>query len=195
MMVTPKSFATAWRAICALFLFALATACVPISTGPGGPKIDPNKPVRVALLVPSGSGSAGDDMLAKGLENAARLAISDLQGSKIDLAVYSTAGKTDRAAAMALQAANDGAKIIIGPVYAQNANAAGVAVAKKGLRVLTFSNNTAIAGGNVYVMGASYQNTAERMTAFATRQGKKRLVIVHANTVSGNSGKDAIIKA
>ncbi len=35
-------------------------------------------PVAVALLVPSGSGAASDDLIAAGLENAARMAIADL---------------------------------------------------------------------------------------------------------------------
>ena len=36
---------------------------------------------------------------------------------------------------------NDGAKIILGPVYAEAANAAGIAAARKGVNVLAFSNN------------------------------------------------------
>ena len=75
-------------------------------------------------------GSASDELLAKNLENAARLAMRDLGGVEIDLRVYGTAGNASKAAAAASQAVNEGAKIILGPVYGEAANAAGVAAAQ-----------------------------------------------------------------
>ena len=43
-----------------------------------GPSVDTSKPIAVALLVPRGSGSGSDDLLAQSIENAARLAMRDL---------------------------------------------------------------------------------------------------------------------
>ena len=54
--------------------------------------VDVNAPVRVALLVPYGSGDPGREQIARSLENAARLAQSDLRNATIDLVVYPTAG-------------------------------------------------------------------------------------------------------
>ena len=72
---------------------SLLAACTTISVGGGGgPAIDPNAPVPVALLVPGGSGQGGDELLARSLQNAARLAISDLGNVRIDLRVYQTGG-------------------------------------------------------------------------------------------------------
>ena len=73
-------------------LFALIlAACEPISlggvTGAAGPKIDASAPVTVALLIPRG-GSASDNLLAQNLENAARLAIRDLDGVQVDPVSY-----------------------------------------------------------------------------------------------------------
>ena len=100
-----------------LGLSALAlVACVP---GSGGPTIATNKPVPVALLVPKGSSNSGDAVLAQSLENAAKLAIADLDGVQIDLRVYATAGNSATAQAVAVQAVNEGAKVIIGPVFAE----------------------------------------------------------------------------
>ena len=174
----------------ALILLA-AAACTPIGL-PGGPAIDPNAPVPVALLVPGGSGQAGDELLARSLQNAARLAISDLGGVKIDLRVYQTAGNPGQAQAMAIRAVDDGAKIILGPVFAQEANAVGVAVAARGVNVLSFSNNTDIAGGNVFVLGQTFRNTAERLSRYAVRQGQGRIMIVHDRTTAGEIGRAAI---
>jgi hypothetical protein len=174
----------------AVAALALA-ACQPVpiggTVGSGG-----TGPVQVALLVPSGSGSAGDDLLARSLENAARMAIADLGNTRIDLRVYSTGGKPAGAQLAAILAADEGAGVILGPVFAQNANAAGVAVAARGLNVLSFSNNTDIAGGNVFVLGPTFVNTANRLASFAVRQGKRNVMIVNDRTPAGEIGRIAI---
>ena len=144
------------------------TGCVPGGTTAGGPSIDTSEPVPVALLVPSGSTQSGDAILAQSLENAARLAISDLSGVQIDLRVYDTAGRADVAAAKAMEAVEAGARIILGPVYAEAANAAGVAARSKGVNVLAFSNNPAIAGGNVFILGPTFSNTANPIASQLT---------------------------
>ena len=186
------------RLILPVAALALA-ACQPVSMGglgsAGGPKIDTKAAVPVALLVPRGSGSAGDDVLAQSLENAARLAMRDLNGAEIDLRVYATGGNAAKAASVATQAVDDGAKIILGPVYAEAANAAGAAVAGRGVNVLSFSNNTSIAGGNVFVLGPTFQNTANRLVGYSKRQGRDRIVIVHAQDVAGEQGRSAIAQA
>lgn len=177
-----------------LAALAMLAACQPITiAGPaGGPSIDTRKAVPVALLVPGGSGTGGDQVIARGLENAARLAMADLQGVQIDLRVYNTAGRPDVAASVARQAVSDGAKIILGPLYAQSANAAGVAVASSGINVLSFSNNTDIAGGNVFVLGPTFQNTANRLARFAVDRGLRNFMIVHDPDIGGQAGRAAI---
>jgi len=182
-----------------LFSMFWLAACDPIamngSASTGGPSIDPGAPVAVALLVPWGGGNAGDDALSDSLEKAARLAVSDLEGVKIDLRVYGTGGNPARAQESALQAVADGAKIILGPVYAESANAVAVAVANKGVNVLSFSNNTTIAGGNLFVLGNTFENTATRLVSFATRQGKRKIVIAHDQNIPGQLGAQAIVQA
>ncbi len=164
-------------------------ACVP---GGGGPTIATNKPVPVALLVPKGSSNSGDAVLAQSLENAAKLAIADLEGVQIDLRVYATAGDPATAQASAVQAVNEGAKIIIGPVFAEAANAAAKAVAGRNINVLSFSNNTSVAGGNLFVLGPTFGNTADRLVSFSRANGKPRIMVVHADNASGTQGKAAI---
>ncbi|WP_298909879.1 penicillin-binding protein activator [uncultured Aliiroseovarius sp.] len=166
-------------------------ACTPTGSQIGQ-NINTSKPVPVALLVPSGSGSENDENLARSLENAARLAMSELSGVTIDLRVYSTAGDANQAASMATKAVNDGAKVILGPVFAQNANAAGVAVARRNVNVLSFSNNPNIAGGNVFILGNTFQNTANRLTRYATRQGKGNILIVNGQDQAEAQGSAAI---
>jgi ABC-type branched-subunit amino acid transport system substrate-binding protein len=82
--------------------------------------------------------------------------------------------------------------VILGPFYSEEANAAGVAVAASGVNVLAFSNNAAIAGGNVFVLGQTFDNTARRLAGYAVRSGKGKILIVHDRNVAGDIGKAAI---
>ena len=174
-------------------------ACQPIglggvtSGGGSGPTIDTSEPVPVALLVPKSN--EGTNVIAVSLENAARLAINDLTNVKIDLRVYDTGGSSQQAAAQAQKAVADGAKIIVGPLFADAANAAGVAVAGQNVNILSFSNNTSIAGGNVFVLGPTFDNTANRLMSFAARQGKTKVLIAHPENVEGQFGRNAIQQA
>ena len=183
-----KSLGRSFLVLCAVVL----AACVPA----GGPALDPGRgtggTVQVALLIPSGSGQAQDELFGQNLENAARLAMADLSGVTIDLRVYRTGGSPAQAAALARQAVDEGAQVILGPFYSEEANAAGVAVAPSGVNVLAFSNNAAIAGGNVFVLGQTFDNTARRLAGYAVRNGKGNLLIVHDRNVAGEVGKTAI---
>ena len=161
---SPRKMLT--RAI-ALFAVLWVAACQPVSLGGGGgPSGDPSQPVAVALLVPHGASDLQEQALARDLERAARLAVADLQGVKIDLRVYGTAGNAARAQEAALNAVADGARIIIGPLRAEAANAAAVAVAKSNINVLAFSNNPTIAGGNLFILGQTFDTTADRLSGF-----------------------------
>jgi len=178
----------------AVSALALITACGPnLPTSTTGPKVDTSKPVPVALLVPQSS--EGTAQIAADLENAARLAAAQLDDLEIDLRVYDTAGDATVAASVAQQAIDEGAKIIIGPLYAEAANAAGTAVADEGINVLSFSNNTTIAGGNVFVLGKTFDNTARRIVSFAAEQGKERAMVIHSNRIDGLMGLNAFQSA
>ncbi|MEL6959175.1 MAG: penicillin-binding protein activator [Pseudomonadota bacterium] len=191
----PRPAAARIFALTALAFLAACEVSVPSSGGGQGQQIDPNAPVQVALLVPGGTGSPEFDAMAASLENAARLAIADLNGVEIDLRVYNTARNPSQAATVAATAVADGAKIILGPLDAASANAVGVMVAPRDVNVLAYSNNPAIAGGNVFVLGNTFQNTAERLVSYASAQGVRNYMIAHQDDPSGAAGRDAIATA
>ena len=90
MFSKPTTRRKAFRFAIAGSALAFLVAC---NTGlSSGPRVNTSAPVPVALLVPGGSENAGDALLAQSLENAARLAMADLDGVTIDLRVYNTAG-------------------------------------------------------------------------------------------------------
>jgi len=180
----------------ALGLASVVAACDatnPTVSG-GGEALSGNGAVNVALLVPYGSPTPGDEGLARSLENAARLAAADLGGS-INLKVYRTAGQAGTAAAVTDQAIAEGAQIIVGPLRSDAANASAVAARDDGVNVLAFSNNTSIAGGNLFVLGNTFDNIATRMMRYASSQGRSRLVIVSPQTPVGQIAKNSITRA
>ncbi|KPQ05492.1 MAG: ABC-type branched-chain amino acid transporter periplasmic component [Rhodobacteraceae bacterium HLUCCA12] len=181
------------RGLVAMAGLAVLTACGPVSVSNVASGVDRSDgPVQVALLVPGGSSDEGRQVLAESLENAARLAVSDLNGVDIDLRVYDTAGDPEQAEEVAMEAADAGASIILGPVYGDEARAVGAAVASEGLNVLSFSNNTEIAGDNVFVLGQTFGNTAERLLAYAADEGKDQVMIVGERTSEGEAAQAAI---
>ncbi len=157
----------------------------------GGAAVDASRPVPVALLVPGG-GSEDRQALARNLENAARLAIADLQGVQIDLRVYQTAGDPSRAASQAAQAINDGSRIILGPLFADSARAVGPVAAQAGVNVLSFSNNPAVGGGNVFLLGNMFENTATRLLGFAAGRGRGQVMVVSEQNEAGRVAEQAI---
>ncbi|MFT6530810.1 MAG: hypothetical protein ACJASC_000329 [Limimaricola cinnabarinus] len=182
----------------ALFSILWLAACQPIvATGPvsDAQRVTPGAPVKVALLVPAGSSSQSDALLASNLENAARLAIADLGNVEIDMKVYPTAGDPARAARAATTAVAEGAQIILGPLYAEAANAAGVAVADQGVNVLAFSNNPTIAGGNVFILGPTFSSAATRLVQYGRANGIDRYVVAYGNDLQGVIGRDSIVNA
>ncbi len=196
-VLSPLRKATArGLALFALVWLAACDAGPMIAPGAGaGPAVSRQGPVPVALLVPQGAQSPQERKLAEDLEQAARLAVSDLQGVEIDLRVYGTAGQAAQAQQAARNAVADGARIIVGPLHAESANAAAVAVADRGINVLAFSNNPTIAGGNLFVLGQTFQNTANRLSGYAARQGQGRVLAVHSDNLAGELGRDAIVGA
>lgn len=177
-----------------LLIGAFLSACQD-QFGGLGPSINTSAPVPVALLVPFGSEEASNDVLATSLQNAAQLAVTDLGEVKVELRVYPTGGTSAGAAEAARKAANEGAKIILGPVFADAANAAGAAVASRGISVLSFSNNTQVAGGNVFVLGHTFRNTAKRLMGYGAQNGYGNVLVVHANNLTGQIGRDAVERA
>lgn len=179
----------------ALAAFALA-ACEPATTVVGRDisPVDISGPVAVALLVPS-SATGGAGSVGQSMENAAQLAAADVQGAEIDLRVYDTGGTPGGAVSAVDQALSEGAQIVLGPLYSQSISAVTPRVASAGVNVLAFSNNTAVAGGNVFVLGQTFDNVAQRLTAYAAGQGRNSVAVVHSDDVGGNTGREAIVDA
>lgn len=169
--------------VTALFL----AACDGSFSGPTA-DVDPTQPVIVAMMVPYGSGQVSNDELASNLVNAAKMAQRDLQGVVVDLRVYHTGGNAERAGIEAARAIEEGAQIIIGPLFSTATSSVSAVAAQKGINVLSFSNNAAIAGGNVYIMGLTFDDVATRLFGYSARSGMANVGVVYPEGVEGEAG-------
>lgn len=181
----------AWTAA-VLTIVGLAGCDISLPGG-NGPLINTSRSVPVALLVPKSSQTAGN--LARSLENAAWLAVNDLGDVDVDLRVYDTFGTQEGAVRAASQALSDGARIFVGPLFGENASAVGQVAARRGVNVLSFSNNPAFAGGNVFLLGNTFQSSADRLARFAVSRGQSSIFIIHADDPAERLGADAIGRA
>lgn len=157
--------------------------------------VDPTQPVIVALMVPYESGKPLNDQLADNLVNAAKMARNDISGAVIDLRIYSTGANAERAGVEAARAISEGAQIIIGPLFSNATSSVATVAAQNGINVLSFSNNAAIAGGNVYIMGVTFENIATRLYRHAVNTGQPNVGVVYPAGVEGEAGHQAAINA
>jgi len=170
-------------------------ACETVNFAGPTAAVDPNQPVVVALMVPLASGNGVTEQLAQNMVNAAQMAVRDLSGANIDLRVYETGGNAEMAAAAANRAVTDGAQIMVGPLYSTSTAAIAPIAARAGINVLSFSNTTSVAGGNVFIMGTTFDTVASRLVGHSVASGYGNIAIVSQDGVSGESGRDSISRA
>jgi branched-chain amino acid transport system substrate-binding protein len=135
----------------------------PSTTAVARPQI--SNAMRVAVLVPMTGGSA---RIGQSIANAANLALLDLNSSKIRLSVYNTEGGAITAMNAALA---DGAKIILGPLFAADVRAVQPAARAAGVPLITFSNDAALATAGTYVLGFQPAQEVQRVVAYAKQRG------------------------
>ncbi|MFO1210354.1 MAG: penicillin-binding protein activator [Amaricoccus sp.] len=199
MLSTRFSLRSTLRAVAFLGAMAGLAAC---AASPGtqgatndGIAVDLSQPVPVALLLPYGSGDPGREQIARSLENAARLAQSDLRDASIDLKIYSDAGTSNGGASAAAQAVAEGAKIIVGPLFGTATAGAQGPAGQAGLSVLSFSNNPDVAGGNVYILGTTFENIADRLVSYGMGRGMHNFGVVYPAGMEGETARDAVSQA
>lgn len=199
MLSTRFSIRTALRTVLAASALALLGACatapVQQATLDDGIAVDPFGPVRVALLVPLGSGDAGRERIGQNLVNAAMLAREDLRNATLDIAVYPTAGTSAGGASAASQAIAEGAKIIVGPLFSTSTAGAQSVAAAQGVTILSFSNNATVADANTYLIGNTFDSSASRLVEFGLSRGLSNFGVVYPAGLEGETARDAVAAA
>jgi branched-chain amino acid transport system substrate-binding protein len=128
--------------------------------------------VRVALILPlSAAGNAG--LAAQSMKNAAEMAIAEFKNPDIQLLVKDDAGTPQGAQAGAQQALDEGARIVLGPLFAQSVSAAGQVARPRGVPMIAFSTDANVAARGVYLLSFLPESDVHRIVDFAVSRGKR----------------------
>lgn len=141
----------------------------------------------VALLLPlSGpTASLGRDML-----DAAQLSLVELGGDDMVLTPKDTKGTADGAAAAARLAVAEGAKLIVGPLTAPEAEAVKPIAQAAHINVLAFSSIASIAGDGLFLMGILPREELTRIAAYARSTGIDHFAALVPNNAYGQLAAD-----
>nr|WP_249742207.1 penicillin-binding protein activator [Thalassospira tepidiphila] len=126
---------------------------------------------RVALLLPL-SGQHGD--LGRAMRHAAELAMFDIAGDDFVLMPIDTAGTYQGGQNAAREAVEAGAKMILGPLFAESVSGASEVAKSANVPVVAFSNNRRVAESGVWVNGLIPEDQIARAAGYATTQGRYR---------------------
>ena len=146
------------------------------------PELEPPSPTRVALLLPLTGPHAG---LGAALLDAAQLALFDLAGDDLVLMPRDTQGTPEGAQRAAAEVIDEGASLILGPVFATSVSAVGPGARASGVNVVAFSTDSSVAGEGVFIMGFLPRAEVERVVAFAHAQGESRFAALVPNSPYG----------
>jgi len=129
---------------------------------------------KVALLLPlSATGNAAQ--LAKDMRNAADLALREFPNANIQILIKDDRGTPNGARDATTTAIAEGAKLILGPVFAQAVVATGSVAKPAGVPVIAFSTDSTTASKGVYLMSFLPQSDVDRIVTYAASQGKQSI--------------------
>src|ERR1700751_4010380 len=127
--------------------------------------------VKAALILPlSAPGNAG--VAGQAMRNAADLALAEFNAPNIQLLVKDDAGTPEGARQGAQQALDEGAEIILGPLFAQSVSFVGQVARPRNVPVIAFSTDTNVASSGVYLLSFLPETDVERTVQYASSIGK-----------------------
>ena len=140
---------------------------------------------EAAFLLPlSGSGQAVGENMAR----AAQLATSGRGGGA--LATFDTGDTPEGAAAAARAAISGGARLLLGPLRAEQTPAV-LAVAGR-VPVITFSNDEALAAQGAFVLGITPAQSAAAILSYVKAQGLRQVGVAARDTPFGRASAEAM---
>jgi ABC-type branched-subunit amino acid transport system substrate-binding protein len=136
------------------------------------------EPVRIGLLLPFTGASEAVQKVASSMFDAAQLAAFEAGDDRFLLIPKDTRGTPDGAAAAARSALADGAEIILGPLFSEEAAAAAPVAEAAGAPLIVFSSDMRAGGEGVYYLSFPPEIEVARVTEYAMRQGIERFGLI-----------------
>jgi ABC-type branched-subunit amino acid transport system substrate-binding protein len=152
---------------------------------PQQPMVAGNGQVKVGLILPlSATGNAG--VAAQSMKNAAEMALAEFQNPNIQLLIKDDAGSPQGATQGAQQAVNEGAEIILGPLFAASVPATAQVARARGVSVIAFSTDSSVAGRGVYLLSFLPESDVNRIVDYASSTGKRSFAALLPDNAYGN---------
>ena len=156
---------------------------------PAGPQQQPtavgNGSVKVGLILPlSAAGNAG--LAAQSMKNAAEMALAEFQNPNIQLLIKDDSGSAQGAQQGAQQAVDEGAEILLGPLFALSVPAAAQVARARGISVIAFSTDSSVAGRGVYLLSFLPESDVNRIVDYAAGTGRRSFAALLPENAYGN---------
>jgi ABC-type branched-subunit amino acid transport system substrate-binding protein len=164
------------------------TATVEPAAPTPAPIVTDDGRVRVGLLLPLSGQHA---VLGESMLHAAEMALFDADNDRFALVVHDTEGPGGAVGA-AQQAIGEGARLILGPLFAQQVTQVAPVARAAGVPVVSFSTDRSVAGSDIYVMGIMPELQVQRVVAFAASQGYPRIAALLPSTAYGRAIAQAL---
>jgi ABC-type branched-subunit amino acid transport system substrate-binding protein len=157
--------------------------------GPAGPPQQPlavgNGQVKVGLILPlSAAGNAG--VAAQSMKNAAEMALAEFQNPNIQLLIKDDGGNPQGAGQGTQQALDEGAEIILGPLFAVSVPATAQLTRTRGVSVIAFSTDSSVAGRGVYLLSFLPESDVNRIIEYSAGTGKRSFAALLPDNAYGN---------
>lgn len=127
---------------------------------------------RVALLVPL---SGDNGAVGQSIANSTTMALLDTNADNLRITTYDTARGAREAAR---QAVADGNKLILGPLLARDVGQVLAEARPANLPLIAFSNDTSVAGPDVFVMGHLPDQSIARTVTYARGRGSSNFAAI-----------------
>ncbi|MDQ3140428.1 MAG: penicillin-binding protein activator, partial [Pseudomonadota bacterium] len=163
------------------------------------PDVEPTRPVvpldrqrnLVAVIVPI---SGSDGAIGQSIANAANLALADSGDQTLRITIYDSAGPGGAAAATQ-RALGEGNRLILGPLLASDVRLAAPIARKANVPVIAFSNDEGVAGGGVYIMGLTPDQSIGRVVSQARASGRANFAALVPTGIYGQRATQAMLAA
>lgn len=152
-------------------------------------------PVKVALLLPL-SGDPGLASVGTSLANASKQAVAFIEANpniaeNVTFTLRDTGATVQGATSAANAAVADGAKLILGPLRADQVTAAGAVARSAGLPLIGFSNNPTAASPGVYLLSVLPDAEMKRSLNWVKVQGRRGIAGIFPATEFGQAQETA----
>ena len=120
------------------------------------------------------------------MKNAAEMALAEFQNPNIQLLIKDDAGTPQGAQQGTQQALDEGAEIILGPLFAASVPATAQLTRARGVSVIAFSTDSSVAGRGVYLLSFLPESDVNRIVDYAASTGKRSFAALLPDNAYGN---------